>query len=368
MGGTKISYCGIDILNEASNNNKRFETSQSHAGIALPANGERVPTNLSGSMPDANDYKATGVKKPQKINAEKYFDTGLYGTVSYFGQALTSVLLTQWIKHGSGKEKFDTASRWLGRNVLEKQFKQTPENAAKLSNTLLVATTLIMVGNCFLAPVKYMEDHKPEFVRKINDWLNERREKKGDVISPEERREQDEAIAHIAEQPRQTWGSLIGARVFSLGAIYAAIALVGGKNNKIMEDASANAASKTMNSLGVPKTKAYSKTVQDFGRIAFVDFAYSLVGAGALYLYSHVLAPPKQKKKGEEKTLDESVGTSRQPDVLGGDTTTGIKTSGSGVEKDDDRSQGWKFHLKEKSQSFVESATRPESSPVVERI
>lgn len=318
----------------------------------------------SAAQPPAQEATAP-TKKPKKIAAEKYFDTGLYGTVSYFGQALASVLLTQWIKHGSGKQKFNATSHWLGKNILETHCGSTPENAAKQANTLLVATTLIMVGNCFLAPVKYIEDHKPEFVRKINDWLNERREQRCGVISETERKEQDTAIAYIAEQPRQTWGSLLSARVFSLGAIYAAISAVGGKNNKTMEDTSANVISKTLHSIGVAKQNAYSKPVQNFGRIAFVDFAYSLVGAGALYLYSHSIAPPKHKKKPGVATAPEA---SDGPPSANASTRTEEKTIQAEATTAEAKEESWKSHLREPKQSFVDLAARTDTPAMAERL
>lgn len=243
-----------------------------------------------GASPDAPGEK-NGKRK--KIPEEKQFDLYLYGSFSYFGQALASVLATQWAKFGSGEKFFEKATNWLSDGPLAKAG-INPATARKQANTLLVATALITVGNLFLLPVKYVENHKADYVARLKDWRNQRREARGETITDEERQAQDAAIAAIRQEPKQSWASLICGRVFSLASIYAAISAVGGDRNKAMEDFSAKALSETLAKTGVAKNVAYSEKVQNFGRIAFVDFAYSIVGAGSLYAYSHFLHPKKK--------------------------------------------------------------------------
>ena len=54
--------------------------------------------------------------------------------------------------------------------------------------------SLITVGNLFIPPMRYIEQHKAEYVSKINDWLNKNREKKGEHISDDERTYQTKAM------------------------------------------------------------------------------------------------------------------------------------------------------------------------------
>lgn len=240
----------------------------------------------------ASDEKTKHAAR-EKLPAEKKFDQWVYGGISYAAQAGTGILLTHWIREGSGRKYFDKMAEWAGKAVIGKITGKTGAAATREADAWIVVSTMIMVGNAFLLPVKWLENHKPHYVRQINASINAAREERGETIRPEEKTKQEELLHQLEREPKQSWSSILGGRTFGLGAVYATLYAIGQKNNQWGENQFAGAVKTTLDTVGL-KSIAESKMTDGYSRIAFYDFFYSMVSAGGLYVYSHFLHPHKK--------------------------------------------------------------------------
>lgn len=231
----------------------------------------------------------------EKLPEEVKFDKRVYGGISYFAQAATGVLLTNWLQHGGGRRHFVKIAEWLGPNLMTLVSRKKGAEAIEEATSTIIVSTMIMVGNAFLLPVKWLENRKPKIVRNMVDRANERREAAGEVIPAEELERQQKSLNELDKAPKQTWWSLLGGRGFGLAAVYATMWGITNPNNVRMSEATFKIAKGLTDAVGLKKV-ARSKTLENYSRIAFYDMFYSSVSAGGLYVYSHFIMPPKRKR------------------------------------------------------------------------
>lgn len=230
----------------------------------------------------------------KKLPAEMAFDKAVYGGISYWAQAITGIVLTKWLRHGSGRKHFDKMANWVGPNFIEKVSSKRGKAAIDAADYWITVSTMVNVGNAFLLPVKWLENNKPQWVRSINDRMNKKREAKGETISAEELAYQEAHLKALDSAPKQSWWSLVIGRAFGLGVVYTALPLIG-KNNKIMEDFTVEQLQKGVSATGL-EAVAKSKTFEDYSRIAFYDLVYSAFSASGLYVYSHFFHPKEKRQ------------------------------------------------------------------------
>lgn len=229
----------------------------------------------------------------EKLPEERFFDRSVYGGISYAAQAGTGIILTHFLKYGKGKPAFEKVATWLGSKVMPSK---TGAEAIKSLSPFMMVTTMIMVGNTFLLPVKWLENRKAKIVR---DWAENDIRKMADAgmpYSPEELAHKEKCLADLDKEPVQNWKSLLGGRAFGLGAVYATLFAMG-KRNDMAEEYSAKVITKGLDRIGA-KQLAKSKTLEQYIHVGFLDVFYSMVSAGGLYVYSHIINPPKGHKLG----------------------------------------------------------------------
>lgn len=232
--------------------------------------------------------------QPQReiLPEEVKFDKAVYGGISYVAQAATGIVLTHWLKYGSGKPLFEKAARWLGPKIYTGR---SIERAAEEISSPLLVTTMVMVGNTFLLPVKWLENHKASIVRGWTEKDAARKEAQGTPYSPEELARREKALQDLEKQPAQSWASLLGGRVFGLVPVFA-LAYGLGKKGQAAEEFTARAVAGGLNLVGA-KSLARSRTLETYIKVGFLDVFYSMVSAGGLYVYSHLLHPkPKHQE------------------------------------------------------------------------
>lgn len=216
----------------------------------------------------------------KKLRAEIFFDKAVYGGISYFTQALTGILLTHSIKYGKLQKPFNNFVQWI-----------TGKTLTKGASTTAMVTTMVMVGNAFILPVKWLENRKPKIVRWINDKMNARHEP-----TPEERAEQEKSLHYLEHHaPKQSWTSLLIGRAFGLAPVFGIDYLLGEERNVFLQKKSAEIIQKGFGAVGL-KTLSKSKMTEEYIRIGFIDAFYSAIAAGGLYVYSHLLHPHKKPK------------------------------------------------------------------------
>src|SRR6185295_18071146 len=96
--------------------------------------------------------------------------------------------------------KYGRASQWWTRSQerLQKVFSHSA------SEQILNTTVLAIIGTGALAPIKWLEDKKPQVVEKFNQWLGE-----------------PDAIEIVKHEPKQTWWSLVKSRVVTYATVWA---------------------------------------------------------------------------------------------------------------------------------------------------
>ncbi len=302
---------------------------------------------MSGGPPPSDP----NVPAREKLPAEKKFDQAVYGGISYAAQAGTGIALTYWLKYGSGKQHFDKVAKWVGSKIHPS--KATAQAIEDVS-PLLMVSTMIMVGNTFLLPVKWLENHKPEIVRKWHENHVQKKQASGDPYTPEELAHQQECLKQLEETPKQTWGSLIGGRAFGLASVYTVLIGmdIGKKRNKAAEEYSAKVILKGLDKVGL-KSLSKNQTLEKYIHVGFLDVFYSMVSAGGLYVYSHFIKPPKHAK--DEGLL---------PDMIVGPTPA--TPALNALETDSNKYES-SIELDKKPRQFTETITPRKSAADLEK-
>jgi len=278
---------------------------------------------------------------------EKTFDRAVYGGISYGAQAAAGIVLTYFLKYGSGKPLFEKVSKWLGPKLFRNK---SVEEAAKEISTPLMVTAMIMVGNAFLLPVKWLENRKPQIIRAWHEKNVKKLEADGTPLSEEEKAHGQECLKQLEETPKQTWKSLLGGRGFGLAAVYATLFALGNKRNEAAENYSAKMILKGADAVGL-KSLAKSDTFAKYIHVGFLDVFYSMVSAGGLYAYSHVLNPPKHRR-------DEGL----IPDLIFGPTPA--TPAVNALETKDNKYEDYIDLDKQQTRQFTHAITPRKASPI----
>ena len=156
-------------------------------------------------------------KKRLKTFGEKAFNTGTYIGVGLLFNEYLSPRIATAIEHGSGKNRFDKFQSYFTR--LDGK-KLVPDYVGKGH---LPRVLLVLIGGTLIVPIiKWLEDAKTSIVH----WID--RKHYGDQVDT------DPAIvaAHkeMDDAPKQTWGSLLKARVTVMFTAVGVDALMGWKD------------------------------------------------------------------------------------------------------------------------------------------
>ncbi|MDX2095539.1 MAG: hypothetical protein SFW64_06345 [Alphaproteobacteria bacterium] len=140
--------------------------------------------------------------KRTKSKGERLFDWLVYGGIAGVGTFIATVPLTYLLKHtAAGGVWYQKAVSGV-RGLLERGLSK-PTSAAAAEDAVMT-TVLMMGGNAMLLPVGLAEKHKVSTVNGLNTIL-------GDTTPTRE----------IEQKPKQTWGSLIKARIMAWFSVFA---------------------------------------------------------------------------------------------------------------------------------------------------
>jgi len=210
---------------------------------------------------------------------ERLFNWLTYGGVAGIGTFIFTVPIAYWAKYGGGAEGFKWAGKVLRKTGISES---TAEHA-------LMTTATMQGGNATIPFVKVMENYKPALVEKFNSLLGEK----------------DEA-EEIKKEPKQTWGSLIKARIFMawlpvfLSFKGAAMLLGENKFTAFNEAFAKHVVCKPMGKLThINMNGAMQETkIFRYGKIAALDVFATTAAAVLLFIGSRIFAERKRKKDG----------------------------------------------------------------------
>lgn len=126
-------------------------------------------------------------EKTSSSKGERLFDWITYGGIAGLGTFVLTIPIAYWAKYGGGAKHFINGGKRLQNLGLGEH---TAEHA-------MMTTATMQGGNVTIIPVKIMENYKPQLVEKFNKLLGDKSED-----------------ASIENDPKQTWGSLVKARIF----------------------------------------------------------------------------------------------------------------------------------------------------------
>lgn len=167
----------------------------------------------------------------QKTEGEERFDWWIYGGIGWVVNAIVSVFITDQLynnktplidtKEGkiSIKQWFQNGENWLKQqkwNVLEEKFPGFTKKA-------VFGGSLCIGGSLVVPVIKWFEDRKGKIVRK---WDEE-------FYGPRANTDPDIVQAHkdMDNAPKQSWGSLLGARLTVVGIAFGMGPTIGDYNS-----------------------------------------------------------------------------------------------------------------------------------------
>lgn len=143
-----------------------------------------------------------------KTRGEAWFNGISYIGVGYGLVTAVSVFMT-WLMRDT-----KNASKFFEKHIISKATKLGWSSSIASIGTLFIGGTLASVF-----PVKWLEDAKPQIVKKLDRFIYSDEE----LQSPKVK----EAHKELDELPKQTWLSIFGSRVVAFAATFGVYALMG---------------------------------------------------------------------------------------------------------------------------------------------
>ncbi|NBO20016.1 MAG: hypothetical protein EBV03_12505, partial [Proteobacteria bacterium] len=211
-------------------------------------------------------------KSTSSSKGERLFDWLTYGGISFAGVFIATMPWTYYTKYGSGKKFHE----WVVKGLKNKGVSE--HVAEQTFNTLVLGS----LGNVAIIPIKFLENHKPAIVDKFNDWLGDKSHD-----------------ASVDKDPKQSWTSLILARVAAYTAVFVslqgAVAALGGKKfqkfeEKFAEHVVCKPLGYATHTPGMAKTVANETKAFRYGKIGALDVFATGAATILLYLGSRMFA------------------------------------------------------------------------------
>lgn len=312
----------------------------SETQAAAPETAESNVTPSKAKEPDHASEKE-GKKKRKTTIGEKIFDWSVYGGIGWVANATLSVFITLLIQNNilQGDKKYGEKVNKKAEDLYAKvgPFRETkPDGSVQLNKAghfALDISLLTSGGHLLMVPIKFLEDNK----RKIVGALNKKFGK------PEDCEAIEECDKALADEPKQTWKSVLSGRFIGL----VPIAILASTCEKPLTWVFRTAAAPFQALFGTDQ--AYGKFRKDEGFKAYIqpltaddkkarslkaktidllvtDFTLSAIVAAVLYISSKAIASftSKHDKKEREhsplaKVVDEVASAKQRAEEVGAD-------------------------------------------------
>jgi hypothetical protein len=257
-------------------------------------------------------FSTKHTKDDRKLTAgEVVFDRTVYTGIGFAANEALAMLLAVEMRHFGGKESYAAISKkW--RDIMK--YKDTTKNGVTTTGLTKAADsleifTLLAAGTLLIAPMKWMEDRKPQMVKNLNHLFDSMG---GNKKTEEEVQARDaEVNKAIACEPKQTWGTMIAGRaiatVSNMGVLKETV--FKGERTQIVKDKSRQYADMMADKLhaasGKPagtgidrlkQTERFKRYTEIFG----LETLYTAASSMVLELSSKFLASKKPRVKNPE--------------------------------------------------------------------
>jgi hypothetical protein len=151
-------------------------------------------------------------KDRKQSTGEVVFDRTVYTGIGFAANEVISLYIADELQHGYGKKYYDAMGHKLINLLNIKDIVKKGEfftAKQRVDNTLVVGALLIG-GTLLVLPMKWLEDSKSEWVKRINHFADRF---KSNHLDDEQIKARDKEVEEsIACQPKQSWTSLIIGR------------------------------------------------------------------------------------------------------------------------------------------------------------
>lgn len=267
----------------------------------------KTTPSVSPQEPQTQNWAVENKKLP-KTTGEKIFNGIAYGGFAGVGTFVLSVVAAYLFKFSERafpgfKRKPDGTSwaeKWKqwGNGIASLPLIRNSKDPQKAGETTLMTTALMMGGNILLFPIRWMEGSKKDIVH----YFNEKFGKPGEV---------EKGDAQVQNEPPQSWGSIIKARITAWLVVFTSLTVAGNIFERIKRDPNdINAMGKFEQKLGNLFVSA-AKTVKPdlsernefrarkLGELSAIDVFATVAASTLLYVTSKVFARQKAAHKTE---------------------------------------------------------------------
>lgn len=255
----------------------------------------------------AKEKAAVPEGKKKRTFGNKVYDFLVFAPVAWGGVWVSSAATGYQAIHGKNKnfewlrKMQSSVGKWIHstlKNTVMK--KSSPENVKGMAQNLSFTFILGMGSHALMAPIKWLEDHRQSNAAKIDKAFG--------TTPPD--------AQAIKDEPKQSWGSVFAGRMASWATAFVALAAMGPKFTKKLNDGFGTwAAKKWMNS----HPNSNPKKVQNWANLLAFDALGTVVTALVTYGFSRFVAASFGKKDKYADTVYEL--NPAAPNPLGEDET-----------------------------------------------
>lgn len=237
--------------------------------------------------------KTTAPQQQKMSPGEKRYDWLVYKGLNYWVNLVSSIAITDWFDNGwfksrKGSEilKIDALSEKMAKPVARLANIEEKLAHTKVRNTFTYLA-LLTGGNLLTFALKPLEDNKRKIVHGLNKKMGV------DQTSPDGRELTPDEIYIENEQPKQSWGKVIGRRLLGIGAVLTAGNVVDslyGKDNVtnyVMDGPNGKGGiNKALKSIEVIPgvKKLQSRSAQAWMKYAVLDSVFTAITAAVFWV------------------------------------------------------------------------------------
>lgn len=246
---------------------------------------------LDAAVPPAPKHDCAPAPEKKRTMGNIIYDFGVFGSVAWFGVAALSAISAHEALHGNNRafgwlRKLNDSvthklSDSLSKGLLKNASKETVDGYARGTAMFL---TLGMGGNALMAPIKWLEDNRQKNACRIDKLLGTTPE------NPE----------LVADEPPQSWKSVLSGRMFSWGMSYAAFLAMGPKITGALSNWFGK---KAADGIMHMKPAANPATVRRWTDIAAFDALFTVITAALTYGFSRYVARKDYQKTSVDDEL-----------------------------------------------------------------
>lgn len=161
--------------------------------------------------PVSEDFATSATPNPKrdKTRGEHLFNWSVYGGIGWVVNAAISLVALDWMEYTPRGQKMAESGKNLIGGML-KPLGLSAEKHAKYTNMGFFITTLYSGGTLLVPVMKMFEDHKGWWVRLADHTLHGKAAETDPKLI--------EAHQEMDDAPKQSWGSMLKARLISLPA------------------------------------------------------------------------------------------------------------------------------------------------------